>query len=479
MRYIKSIEIINFQSHKDTKIIFNEGYNVICGPSDSGKSAIIRALKWVLYNEPKGTDFITQGENSCKVSVTFSDDTTIIRERAKNRNIYRLIDSKGEESIFEGFKNDIPKEILSAHGINKVYIDIDSPESINLASQLEGPFLLDKTGSIKAKAIGKLVGVHIIDEALKELNKDLVNLQGEVKRFSKDYDDINEDLKQYENLENIRKNIEITEINLKILNDKFNKLEKLKSIKNKLLAVENEINEAQDIIIKIGDLDNTISLVSEANSKIILKNKFNNANESLHQILNEINYQKNILDITKHTDSCSLKLIDAANALNRTNILKKLNIQFNSIEDEINKLKRIYEKLKIVDKAKESLESYNNKFDIYIKLNNIKSNLENVESSLKKGYVYISKFNNINEADSNISSIEIINEKLLKLNILKNELLNLNKDLNETNKEIKSSNEYIDNFIKEYTQYLKELGRCPVCLSPIEEHSIEKIINEL
>lgn len=479
MRYIKSIEIINFQSHKNTKIIFNEGYNVICGPSDSGKSAVIRALKWVLYNEPKGTDFITQGENSCKVSITFSDEVTIIRERAKNRNIYRLINSKGEESIFEGFKNDIPKEILSAHGINKVYIDIDSPESINIASQLEGPFLLDKTGSIKAKAIGKLVGVHIIDEALKELNKDLLNIQGEVKRLSKDYDDINNDLKQYENLESVRKNIEITENNLNKLNDKVNRLEKLKSIKSKLLAVEKEIHETQEIIIKIGDLDNTFDLISLADSKITLRNKFNYTNDSLRQILNEINYQKKILDITKHTDSCSLKLIDAANALNRVNILKKINIQYLSIADEINKLNSIYNKLKTVDKAKESLESYKSKFDIYVKLNNIKSNLENVESSLKKGYVYISKFNNLNEADYNLSSIEIINEKCLKLSKLKTSLLNLNKDLSDTNNEIKSSNKYIDDYIKEYTQYLKELGRCPVCLSPIEEHTIEKIINEL
>lgn len=59
MNYIKSIEIENFQSHKYSKLDFSERLNVIVGPSDNGKSAIIRALKWVLFNEPKGTDFIT------------------------------------------------------------------------------------------------------------------------------------------------------------------------------------------------------------------------------------------------------------------------------------------------------------------------------------------------------------------------------------------------------------------------------------
>ena len=49
MRYIKKIILQNFQSHKYSIVELDEQLNVIVGPSDSGKSAIIRALKWVLY----------------------------------------------------------------------------------------------------------------------------------------------------------------------------------------------------------------------------------------------------------------------------------------------------------------------------------------------------------------------------------------------------------------------------------------------
>ena len=58
MRYIKKIILENFQSHKYSVIELNEELNVIVGPSDSGKSAIIRGLKWALYNEPSGDYFI-------------------------------------------------------------------------------------------------------------------------------------------------------------------------------------------------------------------------------------------------------------------------------------------------------------------------------------------------------------------------------------------------------------------------------------
>ena len=44
MKYLKTVILENFQSHKHTSIEFNEGLNVILGPSDSGKSAIIREL---------------------------------------------------------------------------------------------------------------------------------------------------------------------------------------------------------------------------------------------------------------------------------------------------------------------------------------------------------------------------------------------------------------------------------------------------
>ena len=51
---IKEINIKNFQSHDNTNLILDSGVNVIVGSSDSGKSAIIRALRWVTSCVPRG-----------------------------------------------------------------------------------------------------------------------------------------------------------------------------------------------------------------------------------------------------------------------------------------------------------------------------------------------------------------------------------------------------------------------------------------
>jgi exonuclease SbcC len=138
---IKSLKLINFQSHKESQINFGEGLTVILGQTDQGKSSIIRALKWVLYNEPRGTDFITAGCRLCRVVLEMEDGSIIIRERDGQRNRY-ILTQDGEEQIFEGFGNSVPLEIIRAHGIPKIYIDRDTTSAVNLAEQLEAPFLI-------------------------------------------------------------------------------------------------------------------------------------------------------------------------------------------------------------------------------------------------------------------------------------------------------------------------------------------------
>ena len=57
MKYKKYLHLINFQSHLNTVIELHPGLNILVGESDQGKTAIIRALRWLFYNEPRGTGF--------------------------------------------------------------------------------------------------------------------------------------------------------------------------------------------------------------------------------------------------------------------------------------------------------------------------------------------------------------------------------------------------------------------------------------
>ena len=53
---IRSINIKNIQSHKDTTLEFSPGINAIVGSSNKRKKAVLRALYWAVYNKKLRTD---------------------------------------------------------------------------------------------------------------------------------------------------------------------------------------------------------------------------------------------------------------------------------------------------------------------------------------------------------------------------------------------------------------------------------------
>jgi exonuclease SbcC len=123
--FFKKLVIENFQSHVNTECTFHPGLNVFVGPSDSGKSAILRALRWVLFNAPRGADFIRVGTNLCKVELHLSDGSIItrIRNHTSSINRYQLNKPNKEELVFEGFGSEVPLEIVQAHQIRPLHLE--------------------------------------------------------------------------------------------------------------------------------------------------------------------------------------------------------------------------------------------------------------------------------------------------------------------------------------------------------------------
>ena len=227
MKYLKTVILENFQSHKYSSIDFDEALNIIIGPSDSGKTAIIRGIKWVLYNEPLGDFFIRQGENEASVTLVFSDNTKVKRLRSKSKNLYILYKKNGEEIRFEGFGLNIPEEIIEEIGIRKIELDSNETNTINIAEQLEGPFLLSEKPSTRAMAIGRLIGVNIIDDALKETLRDIRNLSINRRITENKIFKTENELKEYDYLYELELKLKKAEEIRKILCEKSNRHEKL------------------------------------------------------------------------------------------------------------------------------------------------------------------------------------------------------------------------------------------------------------
>jgi exonuclease SbcC len=161
---IESLLLSNFQSHEETRLDFVPGVNVIIGSSNSGKSALMRGLFWVLNNRPSGTAFVShwnqdkKGEpvDNTEVMVTTKEGGEVLRIRAKGANAY-LIDGKTAEAI----RTDVPPEVIEVLNMN----------DINVQRQMDGPFLLSESSAEVARFFNRIIHLDVIDTVLAEAER--------------------------------------------------------------------------------------------------------------------------------------------------------------------------------------------------------------------------------------------------------------------------------------------------------------------
>lgn len=172
---IEQVTIKGFQSHVDSTFQLSPGLSVITGPSDAGKTAIVRALRWLAFNEPQGEAFlhtirnpdgsVKEAVDQASVEVTFDTGITISKTRRKGKTTWThsLYPEPWE-------KAEVPPEIKETLGLMKQEYG-DFTTCLNFAFQLDAPFLLSETASVGAKVLGKIAGTEIVDKSIGEVNK--------------------------------------------------------------------------------------------------------------------------------------------------------------------------------------------------------------------------------------------------------------------------------------------------------------------
>jgi len=199
-RKISKVILENFQSHEHTEVTFDDGLNIIVGESNNGKTSILRGIMWVINNQPLGTDFIMAGKDSCCVRIEYDDGSFIERGRTlKDTGYYkvRFVDENGNmtQAEYRGFTNAVPVEVANVHQMPKVNITKDIETHLNVLSQLDGPFLLTESPLVKASAIGRITGTHVVDDAIKESNKTIQGNNKLVKNYQKELEEKENELR--------------------------------------------------------------------------------------------------------------------------------------------------------------------------------------------------------------------------------------------------------------------------------------------
>ena len=266
MNPMKRLIIENFQSHQKTVIEFAlvDGLTVIVGPSDTGKTVIIRALRWLFYNQPQGMEFVRTGASFARVTLEYESGHKVIRERTVSTNRYKIVypDREGPE-VFEGFGNSVPLEVQEITGVRPVRIG-DENFLLNLSEQLDGPFLGTKqiSSPTRAKVLGKLAGTEEIDLAGQEVGTDLYRRNQDEKRLGKEIAGLKEQIKQYDYLPALKETIEQLQQILDATKAAQERKTKLENLRFSLATTTQNITQCDQVIERWKDLNAAALLVA-------------------------------------------------------------------------------------------------------------------------------------------------------------------------------------------------------------------------
>lgn len=175
MRRLKRVILENFQSHRQTEIVLAPTVSALIGESDQGKSAVVRALRWLFYNKPQGAEFVRVGADSCRVAAEFDDGVTVIREKRGRVNRYEIRHPGREPEVLEGVGREVPAQVREVVEICPLRLEGASFE-LHVAHQLDPPFLLKETPAVRARAVGHLSGTDLFDAADKRAARRLSDL---------------------------------------------------------------------------------------------------------------------------------------------------------------------------------------------------------------------------------------------------------------------------------------------------------------
>ncbi len=145
---LERVKIQNFQCHELLDITFDPALTTIVGDSDVGKSAIIRALRWVATNRPRGDAFVKQGERKALVKVRI-DGKNVERIRNGQENTYKI----GKQEL-KAFGTDVPEQVSKLFNLGEA----------NISGQHDPPFWFTLTPGELAKRLNQIVDLGVIDE---------------------------------------------------------------------------------------------------------------------------------------------------------------------------------------------------------------------------------------------------------------------------------------------------------------------------
>jgi len=223
------VDLENFQSISNASLEFIQGINIIVGQSNSGKSAILRAIKGAIMNPSGSQKYIKNGTKGFKVGLEYEGNKVEWSRNSKSPT-YTV---NGEEYQKVGGSSLV--DILDKSG----FVLYENKELMNIESELELPFPFDKSNAELFKLFEKNIFCVSDSTAITKL------IKADEDEVVKNREQANYELDRYKNKLQAVMDLE-EEIDIDKLTNGRNLIAKLFKDKDNLSL---DINSLNDIIV--------------------------------------------------------------------------------------------------------------------------------------------------------------------------------------------------------------------------------------
>lgn len=300
---IKSLEIKNIQSHKDSRLELSPGINALIGSSNNGKSAILRALNWVVNNRPLGVEVLlsnwaydSKGKQNEEMSVTVEKgNSTLIRRKTKSENEY-VIDGE----VLEAIKTDVPEEVRKFFMLSET----------NMQKQQDAPFLLSLSSGKIAEYFNRIVRLDIIDRVLLNAESSRRKMKNQLESSENQEQKLQKEFEKFEWIDSVEKLIE----KIKVLDSKS---EELSETKDDLKESVEKFEAAS--IEKYPDFKKELKLISQID-------EINEENGKMSKQLEDLDFQ------IEKFEEVSKKSYDFSKEKKIIDVIENINLDRSEIE---------------------------------------------------------------------------------------------------------------------------------------------------
>jgi len=144
---ITKLILENFMAHERTELSLGPGVTALTGPNNTGKSAVVEALRCVATN-PAPRNYIRHGAKEARVTVELADGTRVVWVRRKASAGYELWAPGAEEpEEYWKFGRTPPDDVLNALRLDVVGLEGGKEIDVHIGNQREPIFLLNRPDS--------------------------------------------------------------------------------------------------------------------------------------------------------------------------------------------------------------------------------------------------------------------------------------------------------------------------------------------